>query len=139
MSDISYRTVQRFYALKDLDWTVIRLLIFVRFVYNPSHHYLIAADETVEGKAGKATHGIGLFYSSTNKKVINSVSFLNLSLVDTVTEKSSMIGCQQILKAKNSQDHKIVSNVLKKGKDKPSVSKPLGRPKDSKTSLKYCQ
>jgi putative transposase len=119
--------------LKDLDWTVIRLLIFIRFVYNPSHHYLIAADETVEGKAGKATHGIGLFYSSTNRRVINSVSFLNLSLVDTVTEKSSMIGCQQIVKANHSQEDKIVS---KKGKDKPSVVKPVGRPKGSKNKPK---
>ena len=98
MGDISYRTVQRFYGLKELDWTLIRLLIFIRFVYNSSHHYLLAADETVEDKAGKATHGIGLFYSSTSKRAINSVSFLNLSLVDTITEKSSMIACQQIIK-----------------------------------------
>lgn len=98
IEDISYRTVQRFYGLKELDWTLIRLLIFIRFVYNSSHHYLIAADETVEDKAGKATNSIGLFYSSTNKRAINSVSFLNLSLVDTMTEKSSMIACQQIIK-----------------------------------------
>jgi hypothetical protein len=136
MSDISYRTVQRFYALKDLDWTLIRLLLFVRFVYNPSHHYLIAADETVEGKAGKATHGIGLFYSSTNKRVINSVSFLNLSLVDTVTEKSSMIGCRQIVKNDNPKVNDVAPKVLKRGKDKSSVAKPVGRPKGSKNRPK---
>ena len=138
MGDISYRTVQRFYGLKELDWTLIRLLIFIRFVYNSSHHYLLAADETVEDKAGKATHGIGLFYSSTSKRAINSVSFLNLSLVDTITEKSSMIACQQIIKPAKTEysPDKSVKKVSKKQKDEVKVSKPLGRPKGIKNKPK---
>ncbi|MCU0471558.1 MAG: transposase [Arcicella sp.] len=136
MNDISYQAVQRFYALKDLDCTLIRLLIFVHFVCKLSHHYLIATNEMVEAKAGKATHGIGLFYSSTNKRVVNLVSFLNLSLVDTVTEKSSMTGCQQMVKTENSRESKIASKVLKRGKDKYSVAKPVGRLKGSKNKLK---
>ena len=71
MRDVSYRRVQRFYALKELNWALIRLLIFIRFVYNPVHHYLIAADETVEGKAGKATHGIGLFILQLIKELLD--------------------------------------------------------------------
>ena len=131
MGDISYRTFQRFYGLKALDWTLIRLLIFIRFVYNSSHHYLITADETVEDKAGKATHGIGLFYSSTSKRAINSVSFLNLSLVDTLTEKSSMIACNQIIKPDKTEycPDKSVKKVSKKQKDEVKVSKPIGRPR----------
>ncbi len=138
MGDISYRTVQRFYALKDINWTLIRLLIFIRFVYNSSHHYLLAADETVEGKAGKSTHGIGLFYSSTHKRVINSVSFLNVSLVDTVTEKSSMIGCQQIIKTAIQQANKASQKASKKKlkNDKTQTAKPLGRPQGSKNKPK---
>ncbi len=33
MSEVSYRTVQRFYALKSLDWLGIRLLLFRAFIY----------------------------------------------------------------------------------------------------------
>ena len=72
MSSLSYRTVQRFYALKDVNWLLIRFLLFKYFVYQKGQTYLLAGDETVDGKAGKHTHGIGYFYSSIAKQVIKS-------------------------------------------------------------------
>lgn len=82
-SSVSYRTVQRFYALKDINWLMVRLLLF-KLVYQKGRQYVLAGDETVEGKAGKSTHGLGLFYSSLAGRVIRSVSFLAISIIDTV-------------------------------------------------------
>jgi putative transposase len=62
-SSLSYRTVQRFYALKDVNWLLVTLFLFKHFIYQKGKSYLFAADETVKGKAGKQTHGLGRFYS----------------------------------------------------------------------------
>ena len=88
-SSLSYRTVQRFYALKDVNWLLVTLFIFKHFIYQKGKSYLFAADETVKGKAGKQTHGIGRFYSSMTKQVIRSVSFLAISIIDI--EKKNLI------------------------------------------------
>ncbi len=100
ISRSSYRTTQRFYALKNIDWLLLRLLLFRAFIYQPDHHYLLAGDETVEDKAGKHTFGIGRFYSSLSQRAIRSVSFLALSFIDAQTRKSSLIGVAQLLKGK---------------------------------------
>ena len=83
-SSLSYRIVQRFYALKDVNWLLVNLFLFKHFIYQKGKSYLFAADETVKGKAGKQTHGLGRFYSSMAKQVIRSVSFLVISIIDTV-------------------------------------------------------
>ena len=82
MSQLSYRTLQRFYALKDINWLLIRLFLFKVFVFKSDKKYLLVADETVKAKAGKQTYGLGLFYSSIAKTVIKSVSFLAMSIID---------------------------------------------------------
>jgi putative transposase len=144
ISGLSYRTIQRFYALKNLNWLVIRLILFKQFVYQPSRQYLLVGDETVEGKVGKHTHGINRFYSSIAQRAINSVSFLALSLVDIKTEKSWIIGLQQLLKkakiteiapkksVKKANNHE---QKLKKGRPKGSKNKP----KQEATGLSYEQ
>ena len=71
MGSLSYRTIQRFYALKDIDWKSIQLLIFIHFFYKKDHHYLLAGDENVQKKAGKETYGCNKFYSSLYQKVIS--------------------------------------------------------------------
>ena len=52
-SSLSYRTVQRFYALKDVNWLLVNLFLFKHFIYQKGKNYFLAADETVEGKSGK--------------------------------------------------------------------------------------
>jgi putative transposase len=128
MSEVSYRTVQRFYALKSLDWVVIRLLLFRTFIYDATHHYLLVGDETVEDKAGRHTHGVSRFYSSIYKQAINSVSFLAFSFVDVSTRKSSLIGCGQLIKESTKKP------VVEKPTSSPKRSK--GRPKGSKNQPK---
>ena len=78
-SSLNYRTVQRFYALKDVNWLLVNLLLFKHFIYQKGKTYLLAADKTVKAKAGKQTHCLGRFYSSMAKQVIRSVSFLAIS------------------------------------------------------------
>jgi len=126
----SYRTVQRFYALKDINWQLIRLLLFRAFVYQPAHHYLLAGDETTQSKAGKHTHGIARFYSSLLKGPVRSVSLLAFSLLDVQTRKSSLIGCQQLIKAK--PEAAAAGPGKKPYQPKQPVKGKPGRPKGSK-------
>ena len=90
ISSISYRTVQRFYASTDMNWLLINLLLFRAFVYQPGKIYLLAADETVEDKAGKHTYGISHFYSSIIQKAIRSVSFLAIVIIDVEAKNHSL-------------------------------------------------
>lgn len=131
MSGLSYRTIQRFYSLKEINWLVIRLILFKTFVYKEHHQYLLVGDETVEGKAGKNTYGINRFYSSVAQRAINSVSFLALSLVDTTTEKSWIIGLQQLIKKP-----KAVEIEPKKSDGTVATKAKKGRPKGSKNKIK---
>jgi putative transposase len=133
-STLSYRTVQRFYALKNVNWLVINLLFFKHFVYKKDKKYLFAADETVKAKAGKDTHGIGLFYSSIQKRVIKSISFLVICIIDIDKRKSHILACKQLIvsnlqKEKTSIDKENKSSV----KEKPKAK---GRPKGSKNKTK---
>jgi putative transposase len=127
-SSLSYRTIQRFYALKDVNWLLVNLMLFKYFVYKENKKYLLAADETVKSKAGRQTYGIGLFYSSLQKQVIKAVSFLVISIIDIEEKKSYVLACRQL----------IGSNLVKKTADKKSAEKTSskGRPKGSKNKPK---
>ena len=134
-SSLSYRTIQRFYALKDVNWLLINLILFKHFIYQKGRIYLLAADETVKAKAGKQTHGLGRFYSSMAKQVIRSVSFLAISIIDTQKEESYILGCKQLI-ANNLTTIPIAKvNQGKKAKKK-SKAKSKGRPKGSKNKVK---
>ena len=133
-SSLSYRTIQRFYALKDVNWLLVTLFLFKHFIYQKGKSYLFAADETVKGKAGKQTHGLGRFYSSMAKQVIRSVSFLAVSIIDIEKEKSYILGCKQLI---NNNLDKVIINPEKKSKSKKKTKdKPKGRPKGSKNKVK---
>lgn len=129
-SSLSYRTVQRFYALKDVKWHMVNLLLF-KLIYQKDKQYIIAADETVKAKAGKSTYGIGLFYSSVAKRVIKSISFLAISIIDTQSETSYILGTQQLIGSSKSEP---TSTQTKPKNDK--IVKPKGRPKGSKNKSK---
>jgi putative transposase len=96
-SGLSARTMQRFYALKQLDWSSINFLLFQHYFYQAHKSYLLVGDETVQAKAGKKSHGLGRFYSSLAKQVIPSVSFLAMSLIDVEKETSYLLATQQLL------------------------------------------
>lgn len=86
----------------------------------------------MKAKAGKSTHGIGRFYSSIAKQVIKSVSFLIVSIIDVETEKSYVLGCQQLIFKPKIAEPK----PIKKARGKLTIPKPNGRPKGSKNKAK---
>lgn len=128
MSPLSYRTMQRFYALKDINWLMVNLLLFKTFLYQQDKVYLLAADETVEDKAGKQTYGIGMFYSSIVQKAIRSISFLAMSIIDVEAKKSYLITCRQVMPTIQTPKPDL--------KQKLKSGKPRGRPKGSKNKAK---
>jgi putative transposase len=137
-SSLSYRTVHRFYALKNINWLLVNLFLFKHFIYQRGKSYLFAADETVKGKAGKHTHGIGRFYSSMSKQVIRSVSFLAISIIDIEKEESYILGCKQLIVnnlTKVNIDQEQKSKSKQKSKVKPKT-KSKGRLKGSKNKIK---
>ncbi|MBC7655432.1 MAG: transposase [Oligoflexus sp.] len=133
-SSLSYRTVQRFYALKDVNWLLVNLFLFKHFIYQKGKSYLFAADETVKGKVGKQTHGLGRFYSSMAKQVIRSVSFLVISIIDIEKEKSYILGCKQLIV--NNLSKVAITQDKKNKSKKKSKTKLKGRPKGSKNKEK---
>lgn len=130
LGKLSTRTVERFYAQKPLSWTLIRVLLFWRFLFDSSATYVLVLDETTESKAGKCSYGLGSFYSSLLGKVVNSVSFLGASLVNVKSEKSHFLSCTQLIKTEQKQ----VSMPAKKSEAvlEASEKRQRGRPKGSK-------
>ena len=130
-SSLGYRTVQRFYALKDVGWLMVNLLLFKHSAHKKGQGRLLAADETVKPKAGKRTHGLGGFYSSLAKRVIKSVSFLAISTIGIEKKKSCILGCDQL----------TVNNLDSNGDAEPETTSRRkkaggGRPKGSKNKAK---
>lgn len=125
----SYRSIQRFFS-RPTDWLALNVLLF-RMAYLESPcpmRYILALDETVEGKAGKHTFGVNWFYSSIAGRVIRSVSNHVISIVDTKKEKSFVLGHKQNVKPAIKPEKK------RKEKAKPSSAskRKAGRPKGSK-------
>lgn len=138
MSPLSYRTVQRFYALKDINWLLVRLILFKSFIYQKGKNYLLVGDETVKGKAGKRSYGIGYFYSSIAKQAIKSVSFLAISIIDVGSESSYVLGSQQVISTGSVPKQKPLKDTKSKAQSvKTDIKlKPKGRPKGSKNKCK---
>jgi len=90
----SYRTVQRWYHTP-LDWAAMVWSIVRIHLLEPEGEYLLAGDEVVISKAGKATHGRGRFYSSLAQRPINSVSFMTVSLIDVQARRSYPLQVEQ--------------------------------------------
>jgi len=71
-------------------------------------------------KSGKATHGIGYFYSGLQGRAIKGISMLSFSLVDVESRRAYPLFSKQMKKRA-----KIINDI-------PRVKKSVGRPKGSK-------
>lgn len=94
--DWSERSIFRLIA-DPIDWTLVNAYLFVSFTYDSAKTYLLVADETIEGKAGKSSAGLGMFYSSSAQKPIPSINMFGLSLVCVETGTTSPMGFSQVL------------------------------------------
>ena len=127
----SYRTLQRWYYA-ELPWKAIHWLLFRLKFLKAEEEYLIAGDEVVASKAGKATFGLDRFFSSIQQRVISGLSFFTFSLVNVHEERSYPLQVTQVVK---SAEEKAASKA-KKTAQTPAEKRPPGRPKGSKNKVK---
>jgi putative transposase len=83
----SYRTVQRGYN-QAYPWSALHWEMVKAQGVQADKVYLLAADDVVVSKAGKATHGVGRFYSSLAQRCIGSVAFLSVALLDVAERQA---------------------------------------------------
>ena len=120
----SYRTLHRFYQ-SPIDWACLHWQLIKVHLISPDGIYLLAGDDVVVSKAGKETHGVGRFYSGLAQRVIPSVSFLALSLIDVKARRSYPLQIEQHLP--KAPEPQVPA-------DKPKRKR--GRPKGSKNHVK---
>jgi DDE superfamily endonuclease len=120
----SYRTLQRFYQTP-INWLRLHWTFMQTQLLSPEGDYILAADEVVVSKAGKKTYGVGRFYSGLARRVIPSVSFLAVSLIDVQQRRSYPVQVEQLMPPSKT-----------KPSDAPQVKRPPGRPKGSKNYVK---
>jgi putative transposase len=121
----SYRTLQRFYHTA-LCWLQIQWIFFTSQLRQPGHEYIVAGDEVVFGKAGHATYGLGRFFSSLQNRVMPSLAFFALSVVDVHARQAYPLHVVQLVKP---------AGAPPEGNGPPTstAKRPAGRPKGSKT------
>jgi putative transposase len=127
----SYRTIQRFYH-SVLPWNEIQWLFFQKRYLKPEDEYLVAGDEVVVSKAGKETYGLDRYFSGIQQRVIPSLSFFALSLVNVQEERSYPMQVAQVVK---SPEEKAASKAKAEAR-KTAEKKKRGRPKGSKNKAK---
>ena len=133
----SYRTIPRFYT-RAIPWALIFWLFVRQHLVQPGGTYLLAGDESVVTKSGKATFGLDRFFASLAGKVIPSLAFFALSLIDVEQRRSYPTAVEQVVR---SETAKAVSQAQKKERKKKTQkratgSKPTGRPKGSRNQNK---
>lgn len=116
----SYRTIQRFYQCS-INWAQVHWALIQTHLLGSSGPYLLAGDEVVVSKAGKETHGVGRFYSGLAQRVIPSISFLAVSLLDVERRQSYPLQIEQLM------PHQAIDNPTT-----PPEKRPPGRPKGRK-------
>jgi putative transposase len=125
----SYRTIQRLYHTPIL-WLQIQWLLFTSQFHRTDREYIAAGDEVVFGKAGKATYGLGRFFSSLQNRVIPGLSFFVFSLIDVQERQSYPIQAVQLIKEPKQPEKK------EKEKSRHAKKRAVGRPKGSKNKKK---
>jgi putative transposase len=116
----SYRTIQRFYQ-SPINWACVHWTLIKTHLLGSAGPYLLAGDEVVVSKAGQETHGVGRFYSSLAQRVIPSVSFLAVSLIDVERRQSYPLQIEQL------PPHQAADKPTA-----PAEKRPPGRPKGRK-------
>ena len=130
-SNYCERTLSRFMNL-EIAWLDLNLLVVKFSVGNLLGPFLLCADETVEGKAGKKTHGISRFFSSIQQQPIRSVCLFGFSLVSVKSGISYPLMLEQVVKT----DADIVLIKAKKDKKQAGKGKAKGRKLGQKNSIK---
>jgi hypothetical protein len=126
----SYRTVQRFFHTV-LPWATLFWLYFRHHLLRPGAQYLLVGDECVVTKAGKMTHGLDRFFASLYGRVVPSLAFFALSLVDVTERRSYPVMVEQVVRSEAEKAAVKVAQRKKKAKTTSKKSGKRGRPKGS--------
>jgi putative transposase len=92
----SYRTVQRSTVI---PWAMLFWVFFRQHLYCAEDVYLLAGDEVVVTKAGKATHGLDRFFASLYGKPVPGLAFFALSLVSVQARRSFPLCIEQVVRS----------------------------------------
>lgn len=131
-SEQSERCLHRLIGWSGFKWVGVYVLLFRTFLHKSGSVYLLASDETVEGKAGHHTFGLDSFYSSILKQPIKSVCLSCFSLLDVSAKKSYFMGFEQVVYTSEDKA-RIAADKAKKIAGK---GKPAGRQKGTKNKEK---
>lgn len=133
-SSYSLRHIFRFLAGQHY-WLGIRLWLFKSFFYFSDRHYILAVDEVVEDKSGHNSFGKGRFYSSCHQKVIPSVCFFALSLIDVSTGSSFLLHILQVFHTEEDKKRIALKKAeVKAGKARTKAGKNLPKGRKPKAS-----
>lgn len=138
-SEYSVRTFFRFLKTEWIDWLSIRVKIFRFFVFAPTRTYILAVDETVEGKSRKKSYGISRFYSSIADKAINGICLFGFSLIETESRHSYFINVEQVVYTEEDRARIKAERAKKKeaaARNKKGEAKTKGRKKGTKNKPK---
>lgn len=127
----SYRTVQRFFHTV-LPWATLFWLFFRQHLLRPGAQYLLVGDECIVTKAGKKTHGLDQFFASLYGRVVPSLAFFALSLVDVAERRSYPVLVEQVVRSEAEKAAAKAARRKKKAKTKSKKGGKRGRPKGSK-------
>lgn len=116
----------------DIAWLDLNLLIIKFSAGNLLGPILLCADETIEGKAGKKTHGISRFFSSIQQQSIRSVCLFGFSLISVKSGISYPLVLEQVVKT----EADIALIKAKKEKKQAGKGKIKGRKMGQKNSIK---
>jgi putative transposase len=128
--ELSYRSIQRFFSDK-ISWIDLFFKLFLVNIFT-GQKLVLAVDETIVTKSRKATYGIDLFFNSIYQKVMKSLCFSCISIIDVDKLKSYPLFVSQLV---FTPEEKLEAKA-KKEKIKQSKGNKRGRKKGSKNNVK---
>ena len=132
-SSYSLRHIFRFLSQQHC-WLHVRLRLFKSFFYFSDRSYILAVDEVVEDKSGHSSFGKGRFYSSCHQRVIPSVCFFALSLIDVSTGSSFLLHILQVFHTEADKNRIALKKAqVKAGKARTRAGKNLPKGRKPKT------
>jgi putative transposase len=119
---------------KDYNWTKARVALFAKFSHKPKDIYFLGFDETMEGKVGKSTHGIGYFYNSILQIAQRGIGFGACSLINTQTGVSYFMSLLQVVRTAEDKARTDAQKEKNKTQKKHAKARKNGEPAPAKKS-----
>src|SRR3989339_587375 len=119
-SEISYKTVERFYN-STMPWLEANIILIMLNMLK-TRELILAGDETTVTKSGKKTYGLDYFFNSIYQKTMKSLCFAGISLIDVEKNRAYPLMMKQLVftpeEKENLQQQKEKRKKAKGGKKK---------------------